>query len=147
VRTLRPPWAPAAPPPPSRSLSAGDADTDAARDLARRWFSAPPRTWTWVQPIAYWAQVSAKVGEPDPAWLHGQLLSHTGELALVGIGADCGGSVDSLLAGLALRLGRPDEALERARAGLALEHRAGARVWIPRTSALIEEATRALAEP
>jgi hypothetical protein len=37
-----------------------------------------------------------------------QLAPHAGELAVVGVGADCGGAVDSLLAGLAWRLGRLD---------------------------------------
>ena len=62
------------------------------------------------------------------------------ELAVVGTAADCGGAIDSLLAGLALRLGRDEAALEHAHAGLALERRAGARTWIPRTAALVEQA-------
>ena len=47
------------------------------------------------------------------------------------------GAVDSLLAGLAWRLGRLDEATERARAGLALETRVGSQIWINRTTDLI----------
>ena len=116
-------------------------DHPRALELARRWFTPPSRSWTWIQPIAYWAQVAAAIGEPDPAFLYEQLLPHAGELALVGIGADCGGAVDSLLAGLALRLGRPQDALAHAHAGLTLERRANARAWLPRTSALIEAAT------
>ncbi len=100
--------------------------------------SAPlPRSWTRIQAIAYWAQVATEVGIPDPTWLHGQLIARAGQLAIVGAGADCGGAVDSLLAGLAWRLGRLDEAAERARAGLALETRVGSRIWITRTGKLI----------
>jgi len=45
--------------------------------------------------------------------------------------------VDSLLAGLAWRLGRPNEATERAQTGLALETRVGSQIWINRTKDLI----------
>jgi len=75
---------------------------------------------------------------PDPGWLYDQLEPHSGELAIVGIGLDCGGAVDSLLAGLAWRLGRLDIATERAQAGLALETRVGSAVWITRTKDLID---------
>lgn len=115
-------------------------DEDKARELARKWFAPPPKSWSSIQALSYWAQVSARVGEPDPSWLYDRLLPHSGELAVVGIGIDVGGAVDSLLAGLALQLGRPDEARERARAGLALERRAGSRQWLARTSALIDAA-------
>jgi hypothetical protein len=65
--------------------------------------------------------VATVLGVPDPGWLYDRLAPHAGELAIVGVGADCGGAVDSLLAGLAWRLGRADEAAARARAGLELE--------------------------
>ncbi len=45
--------------------------------------------------------------------------------------------MDSLLAGLAWRLGHPAEAAERARTGLALETRVGSPVWISRTGDLL----------
>jgi hypothetical protein len=115
-------------------------DLERARVLTRQWFTSPPRSWSRLQAVAYWAQVATLTGEPDPQWCYDQLLSHAGELALVGIGADCGGAVDSILAGLVLRLGRPEEALERARAGMVLERHAGARPWYRRTTSLIEEA-------
>ena len=51
--------------------------------------------------------------------------------------------MDSLLAGLAWRLGRLDEAAERAEAGLALETRVGSATWIARTKDLIEKITAA----
>ncbi len=76
---------------------------------------------------------------PDPGWLHDQLARHAGELAVVGAGVDCGGAVDSLLAGLAWRLGRTGEAAERARAGLALETRVGSKIWISRTTDLLHQ--------
>jgi DNA-binding CsgD family transcriptional regulator len=85
------------------------------------------------------------VGTPDPAWLYGQLARHAGELAIVGVAGDCGGAVDSLLAGLALRLGRLDEAAEHAQAGLALDTRVGSEIWINRTKDLINRIAAARA--
>jgi DNA-binding CsgD family transcriptional regulator len=112
-------------------------DLERARQIASQWFAPPPRVWTWMQPMAYWAQVAAVVGVPDPAWLYDQLAPRAGELAIVGMAGDCGGAVDSLLAGLALRLGRLDEAAEHAQAGLALDTRVGSQMWIDRTKDLI----------
>ncbi len=115
-------------------------DFDAARALADRTFSPPARVWTWILPMALWAQVAARVGSPDPGWLYDELLPFSGELALAGsAGVDAGGAVDSLLAGLAAFIGRRDEALRHAREGLALERRAGAKAWFARTSMLIAE--------
>jgi DNA-binding SARP family transcriptional activator len=118
-------------------------DTQRARQIASRWFTPPRQTWTRIQAIAYWAQVAIALGTPDPGWLYDQLAPHAGELAVVGVGVDCGGAVDSLLAGLAWRLGRLDEAAERAQAGLALETRVGSGTWIARTKDLIERITAA----
>jgi predicted ATPase/DNA-binding SARP family transcriptional activator/DNA-binding CsgD family transcriptional regulator len=112
-------------------------DLERATQIAGHWFAPPPRSWTWFQPIAYWAQVAAILGIPDPGWLYDQLAPHAGELAIVGMVTDGGGAVDSLLAGLALHLGRLDDAAEHARAGLALETRVGSRIWINRTTDLI----------
>jgi len=113
-------------------------DTQRARQIVSDWFAPPPRSWTWIQAICYWAQVAIALGVPDPGWLYDQLEPHAGELAIVGVGLDCGGAVDSLLAGLAWRLGRLDEAAGRAQAGLALETRVGSGTWITRTKGLID---------
>ncbi len=87
--------------------------------------------------IAYWAQVAIELGVPDPGWLYDQLLPRAGQLAIVGTGLDCGGAVDSLLAGLAWRLGRPDAAAGHARAGMALDHRVGSPAWVTRSGQLL----------
>ena len=113
-------------------------DTQRARQIVSDWFAPHPRSWTWIQAICYWAQVAIALGVPDPGWLYDQLEPHAGELAIVGVGLDCGGAVDSLLAGLAWRLGRLDEAAGRAQAGLALETRVGSGTWITRTKGLID---------
>jgi hypothetical protein len=115
-------------------------DAGKAREIANKWFAPPPRSWTALQALGYWAQVAYLVGEPDPSWLYEQLLPHSTQLAMISIGVDCGGAADSLLAGLALRLGRRDEAYDRARAGLLLERQADARHWLNRSKALVEAA-------
>jgi DNA-binding SARP family transcriptional activator/DNA-binding CsgD family transcriptional regulator len=120
-------------------------DLERARQIATRWFTPPPWSWTWMQPIAYWAQVAAIAGVPDPAWLYDRLAPHAGELAIVGMVTDGGGAVDSLLAGLAWRLGRLDDAAEHAQAGLALETRVGSQIWINRTTDLINRIAAARA--
>jgi hypothetical protein len=120
-------------------------DTERARQIATRWFAPPPRSWTWFQAIAFWAQVAAALSIPDPAWLYDQLAPHGGETAIAGGVGDCGGAIDSLLGGLALRLGRLDEAAERARAGLALETRVGSQIWINRSKDLISRIAAARA--
>ena len=122
-------------------------DFEQARQIVSRWFAPPPRSWTWFQAIAYWAQVATALGVPDPAWLYDQLAPHTGELAIAGHVGDCGGAVDSLLTGLAWRLGRLDEATERAQAGLALETQIGSRIWISRTNDLIERIQQSSGRP
>jgi DNA-binding SARP family transcriptional activator len=116
-------------------------DQQRARDIAGRWFTPPPRTWTRMQAIAYWAQVAVELGVPDPGWLYDQLLPRAGQLAIVGTGLDCGGAVDSLLAGLAWRLGRPEVAAGHARAGLELDHRVGSPVWVARSGQLLAQVT------
>jgi hypothetical protein len=85
-------------------------DLEQARQIASRWFAPPPWSWARPQAIIFWAQVAAALGLPDPRWLYDQLAPHSGELAVVGVAGDCGGAVDTLLAGLAWHLGRPDEA-------------------------------------
>jgi DNA-binding SARP family transcriptional activator len=122
-------------------------DLEQARQIASRWFTPPPWSWARPQAIAFWAQVAAALGLPDPPWLYDQLAPHTGELAIVGVAGDCGGAVDSLLAGLAWRLGRPDEAAALAQAGLALENRVGSQIWISRTKGLIGRITAAPGSP
>ena len=39
-------------------------DIERARQIASRWFAPPPRSWTWMQAIAYWAQVATRLGPP-----------------------------------------------------------------------------------
>ena len=120
-------------------------DAEQARQITARWFRPPPLSWTWMQAIAYWAQVAAILGVPDPGWLYDRLAPHAGELAIVGVAADCGGAVDSLLAGLALRLGHLEEAAEHAQAGLALDTQVGSEIWINRSKDLVNQITVARA--
>src|SRR5262249_21773161 len=75
-------------PPPAPAAALGFAqrgDVERARQIASRWFAPPPRSFTWMQAIAYWAQVAAILGVPDPGWLYHRLAPHAGEVAIVGM--------------------------------------------------------------
>ena len=113
-------------------------DLDRSRQIAADWFAPPPRSWSWMQAVAYWSQAAILTGAPDLEWLYDHLAPHAGELAIVGVGVDCGGAVDSLLAGLAWRRGEADRALEHAERGLTLERKVGSAIWIRRTTQLID---------
>jgi hypothetical protein len=41
-------------------------DTQRARQIVSRWFAPPPRSWTWMQAISYWAQVAIALGCSRP---------------------------------------------------------------------------------
>jgi len=125
---------------PSVVLGDVQAGRDAqARELAARWSAEMTKDWTWMMAIAHWVPVAIRIGIPDPEWLIDELTPFSGDVAVMGIALDCGGAVDSLLAGLHHRLGHPPEALRLARRGLQLERQAGLRAWIPRSSALVGE--------
>ena len=68
-------------------------DLERARQIASRRFAPPPRSYTWMQAIAYWAQAAAMLGVPDPGWLYDRLAPHAGEVAIVGMVTDGGGAV------------------------------------------------------
>ncbi|HYJ75879.1 MAG TPA: hypothetical protein VEV65_09790, partial [Kineosporiaceae bacterium] len=116
-------------------LDAGD--EAGARDLAARWFEPPPEDWTWMVQVACWAELSARIGAPDPAVLRDLLLPCSGLLAVAGSVLDCGGSVDALLAGLSLRLGDVEEARRHAVAAQRQETTLGLRAWHDRTAGLV----------
>lgn len=114
-------------------------DLDRSREITAHWFAPPPRSWSRIQALAYWAQVAILTGQPDLEWLYSRLAPHAGELAIVGVGVDCGGAVDSLLAGVAWRRGDLERALQHAETGLALERRVGSSIWIRRTTQLLDQ--------
>jgi len=110
-----------------------------ARELAATWSAEMTKDWTWMMAIAHWVPAAIRIEVPDPEWLIDELTPFSGDVAIMGIALDCGGAVDSLLAGLHHRLGHSSEALGLARRGLQLERQAGLRAWIPRSSALVSE--------
>ncbi|MFF4778824.1 BTAD domain-containing putative transcriptional regulator [Microtetraspora fusca] len=106
---------------------------DEARGLTARWFAPPPEDWTWMFPMGLWSAVSALIGVPDPGLLYARLLPHAGELAIAGVGLDCGGSVNGLLAGLAAAMGDKETARDHARRAVETEDRLGLVAWSPRS--------------
>jgi DNA-binding SARP family transcriptional activator len=92
-----------------------------------------PRDWTWFFAMGAWAEVSAELGVPDPDWLYDELLPFAGDIAIAGTGLDAGGPVDGLLALLAERLGRFDDARRHALAAQQREQQLGIRAWEARS--------------
>ncbi len=129
---------------PAAALAVLDAgDPARARELAGRWFGPPPQDWTWMVHAACWAELAARTGTPDPGAVRDLLAPCTGLLAVGGSVLDCGGSVDALLAGLELRLGRLEEARGHALAALRQETELGLAGWRPRTVRLVDRVTAA----
>ena len=119
-------------------LAVLSADPEQARALVQRGPNSIRRDWTWFFAIGGWAEVSAALGVPDPEAIYDELLPFTNDIAIAGSGLDGGGPVDGLLACLAERSGRLDDARRHARAALHREQQLGIRAWEPRSRAVLE---------
>jgi DNA-binding SARP family transcriptional activator/tetratricopeptide (TPR) repeat protein len=111
-------------------LAAVEADRpDLARELIDRWGTRIPDDWIadFLTPV--WGLVAARLGVPDPQELYDRLLPHAGLFVVAGMGSACWGSTHLVLAELAQRLGRREEAREHARASLEVHHRLGLTYW------------------
>nr|WP_246401981.1 AfsR/SARP family transcriptional regulator [Jiangella mangrovi] len=104
-------------------------DDNQARRLVRRWGSRIAKDWTADFLIPVWGLVAARLGEPDPKHLYLTLLGTPDLLVIGGMGSSGLGSTRHVLADLAQRLGRPDDARRHARAGLETHHRLGLAHW------------------
>jgi hypothetical protein len=133
---------------PAAALAVLDAGDEAgARRLAVRWYGPVPQDWTWMAQVAWWAELAARTGVPDPAAVRDLLAPCAGLLAVAGGVLDCGGSVHALLAGLELRLGNHAAAHEYALAAARQEAELGLHAWRERTAALVEQVTGAGTSP
>ncbi|MGB2571824.1 BTAD domain-containing putative transcriptional regulator [Micromonospora citrea] len=94
-------------------------DEPLAGKLMDRWGTAVRRDWAWDIVSYQWALVAARMGVPDPAVRYDALLPFRDAFVTVGTGGVTWGSNRYVLAGLARRMGRAEEALAHARAGLA----------------------------
>lgn len=106
-----------------------DGREDLARELAARWGGGLRGDWAadFLWPV--WGLVAARLGTPSPDDLYARLLPIADQLVVMGSGSAVFGSVRDVLAQLALRLGRTDEAAEHARAAVATHRRLGLAYW------------------
>ncbi|MGN9785404.1 BTAD domain-containing putative transcriptional regulator [Nonomuraea sp. ZG12] len=118
-------------------LAALDVDReDLATDLIARWGADLREDWSadFLWPV--WGLIAARLGTPDPADLYARLLPIADQLIVMGSGSVGWGSVRDVLAQLALRLGRTDEARTHARAAIDAHHRLGLPYWEARSREL-----------
>ncbi|MFG1943188.1 BTAD domain-containing putative transcriptional regulator [Nonomuraea sp. NPDC048826] len=113
-----------------------------ARELVARWGGALREDWAadFLWPV--WGLIAARLGTPSPDDLYARLLPIADQLVVLGSGSAVRGSVRDVLAQLALRLGRTDEAAGHARAAIAAHERLGLTYWAERSRAEWESAAR-----
>ncbi|MGI5272625.1 BTAD domain-containing putative transcriptional regulator [Nonomuraea sp. CA-218870] len=116
-----------------------------ARELVARWGEPLREDWSadFLWPV--WGLVAARLGVPAPDDLYARLLPIADQLVVLGSGSAVCGSVRDVLAQLALRLGRTEEAAEHARAAIAGYERLGLTYWAGRSRDQWEAATRRVA--
>jgi tetratricopeptide (TPR) repeat protein len=111
---------------------------DLARQLLTRWGADLREDWSadFLWPV--WGLIAARLGAPDPEDLYARLQPIADQLIVMGSGSVGWGSVRDVLAQLALRLGRTDEARRHAQAAIDVHHRLGLDHWEARSRALRE---------
>ncbi|MEV4114124.1 BTAD domain-containing putative transcriptional regulator [Nonomuraea sp. NPDC049695] len=116
--------------------------TDQARELVERWGVDLQEDWSADFFFPVWGLVAAQLGTPDPGDMYERLLPIAGQPVIMGMGSAALGSVQDVLAELALRLGRGDKALEHNEAAIATHRRLGLAYWESRSLARRAELTR-----
>jgi hypothetical protein len=111
---------------------------DLARQLLTRWGADLREDWSadFLWPV--WGLIAARLGAPDPEDLYARLQPIADQLIVMGSGSVGWGSVRDVLAQLAFRLGRTDEARSHAQAAIDVHHRLGLDHWEARSRALRE---------
>ncbi|WP_433430767.1 BTAD domain-containing putative transcriptional regulator [Nonomuraea sp. CA-141351] len=99
--------------------------TEQARQLLERWGVDLREDWSADFFFPVWGLVAAQLGTPDPGEMYERLLPIAGQPVVMGTGSAALGSVQDVLAELALRLGRTEKALEHNQAAIATHQRLG----------------------
>jgi DNA-binding SARP family transcriptional activator len=112
---------------PTAILAACESDDEAlARRLLARWGTAREQLWCWNFVAFQWGLIAARLGTPDPRQLYDEILPFADQWSTVGTGCATWGSLRFVLAALAERLERLDEAELHATQALAEHRRLGA---------------------
>jgi hypothetical protein len=101
------------------------ADRDLAEALIGRWGADVRDDGAADFLLAVWGFVAARLGVPDPGELYDRLLPYADRLITMGMGSAGWGSYHLVLAELAQRLGRREQAIEHARQAAATHRRLG----------------------
>jgi DNA-binding SARP family transcriptional activator len=99
--------------------------TEQARQLLGRWGVELREDWSADFFFPVWGLVAAQLGTPDPGEMYERLLPIADQPIVLGTGSAALGCVQDVLAELALRLGRTEQALEHNRAAIARHGRLG----------------------
>ncbi|MBE1585461.1 BTAD domain-containing putative transcriptional regulator [Nonomuraea angiospora] len=99
--------------------------TEQARELLERWGVDLREDWSADFFFPVWGLVAAQLGTPDPGEMYERLLPIADQPIVLGTGSAALGCVHDVLAELALRLGRTEQALEHNRAAAARHRRLG----------------------
>ncbi|MFG6191609.1 BTAD domain-containing putative transcriptional regulator [Nonomuraea sp. JJY05] len=105
------------------SLDMGRAEQ--ARQLLGRWGVDLREDWSADFFFPVWGLVAAQLGTPDPGEMYERLLPIADQPIVLGTGSAALGCVQDVLAELALRLGRTEQALEHNQAAIARHRRLG----------------------
>ena len=100
-------------------------DEGRARALLRRWDVVTNRDWSWDIVTFQWGLVAARLGTPDPERLYRALLPYADRFVGVGSSSASWGTNHHVLAELAHRLGRDQDAIGHAHSALSAHRRVG----------------------
>ena len=115
-------------------VEAGDLDTARSSLAAAEALGPLPRDWTWLITSLFTGVVQAALDDrTGAAESYEALLPYAGRLAVAGTNSPVFDAVDTCLAVLAATSGDHDAARRHFAAAVALNERAGARVWLART--------------
>ncbi|MFI6732593.1 BTAD domain-containing putative transcriptional regulator [Nonomuraea sp. NPDC050451] len=101
------------------------ARTGQARRLLQRWGVDLREDWSADFFFPVWGLVAAQLGTPDPGEMYERLLPIADQPIVLGTGSAALGCVQDVLAELALRLGRTEQALEHNQAAITRHQRLG----------------------
>ncbi|MET9242375.1 BTAD domain-containing putative transcriptional regulator [Nonomuraea sp. NPDC003709] len=99
--------------------------TEQARQLLGRWGVELREDWSADFFFPVWGLVAAQLGTPDPGEMYERLLPIADQPIVLGTGSAALGCVQDVLAELALRLGRTEQALDHNRAAIARHRQLG----------------------
>ncbi|WP_459798646.1 BTAD domain-containing putative transcriptional regulator [Herbidospora sp. RD11066] len=119
------------------TLDVGDAE--GARRMIAEWGTEIPDNWSTGFLTVLWAEISSRLGTPDPSFLYGRLKPYSERIVVSGTGTAALGSTHLPLARLARAMGDHDLARRHAEAALGLHERLGLAHWAGESRRILTE--------